>query len=280
MNALRLAFQLAMGTLRSRPTLTILAVLLLAFGTAIMGGLLGSIYLLRSLQNEFVSALSVELELTSDTDTFRSSVMSRCEAWPSAEFVQYVPPEAALHEVQRETGEDLLALFGANPFPALVRVRFGEVNLKTLDSLTAAARRWPEVAEVSYPRRLWSDLQRIADRFQGSLGLIAAAITLLVLILVGLCLRAQIRNRSAQWEFLLLCGMHPREIFLSRIVQEVLIGLLSGLTAGGILYGLTMGYSWLMFRGIALPFWFYGAEVFLAVMLSLLAGFLSPRRFE
>jgi cell division protein FtsX len=257
-----------------------LAVLLLALGTAIMGGLLGTVYLLRSLQTEFVSALSVELELISDSEDARTRVMSRAEKWPTAEFVQYVPPEVTLREIQRETPEDLTALFGTNPFPAIVRVRFGGINLKVLDSLTADARRWPDVAEVSYPRRLWDDLENLASRFQGGLGVVAAALTILVVGLVGLCLRAQVRNRSGQWEFLLLSGIHPWMVSLSLLIQQILVGILGGFAACGVLYGLTAGYSWLFFRTIVLPVWFYAGMVLLASVLAIIAGLLSPRRFE
>lgn len=276
----RFAIQLAWGTLRSRPTLTLLAVLLLALGTAILGGLLGTAYLLRSLQTEFVSALSVELELNSVSDDAKTRVMERTEAWPSAEFVQYVPADVTLKEVQRETGEDLVALFGTNPFPALVRVRFGVIDIRKLDSLTAAARQWPEVATVSYPRRLWDDLERIADRLQGGVGVFTLTASLLVLLLVGLCLRAQVRNRSAQWEYLLLAGLHPRAIAVALLFQELIVGFAGGLAACCVLWGLTSAYTWLFFRAIALPLWFYGVTVLLGLLLAVLSGLMSPRRFE
>jgi cell division protein FtsX len=275
----RLAFQLGIGTLRSRPTLTVLAVGLLALGTAVMGGLVGTLYLLHSLQGEFVSALSLEIELTGDSEQIRAAVMSQAEAWPGAESVQYVPPELTLREIERETGEDLQTLFGTNPFPSLVRVRFRAASVRFLDSLAAIAQRWPEVSAVVYPRRLWSDLQTLADRLRGGLGLSAALFTLVVVGLVGLCLRAQVRNRAATWEFLMLSGASRNLLGLTLLIQEIAVGLAGGLAACGILILLSMVYRWLFLRNVTFPLWFFAVVGLLALLLSVMAGLLSPRRF-
>jgi cell division protein FtsX len=275
---LRLAFQLGWGTLRSRPTLTLLAVLLLAFGTAIVGAFGGTAYLLRSFQGQFLTALSVELELAADNETSRASVIQRAEAWPSAEFVQYISPDQTLQEVEHETGENLGKLFGANPFPALVRVRFGKISLRGLDSLTALARQWPEVSDVVYPRRLWADFDRLVSRLTGDIGLAALGATVLMLLLVGLCLRAQVRNRAATWEFLQLSGMSLGMIRLALLWQETLAGVMGGLGAAVLLYALTRFYSWLLLCPVAFPPAFYLLLIIASILLAFLAGLLSPPR--
>jgi len=274
----RLAYKLGWGTLRSRMALTVLAILLLSLGAAITSGLWGTVFLLHGLQRDFLSALSVELELSTDSDAARAAVTARAEAWPSAEFVQFIPPEQTLHDVQKETGEDLLSLFGGNPFPAMVRVRFGHTNLATVDSLTTAAKRWPEVAQVVYPRGLWSDVDHFIQRFQGGLGMAAAALVLVVLVLVGLCLRAQIRNRAATWEFLHLTGASSSTLRMSVFVQGALTGLLAGLFASALLYGLTASYGWLFIREVALPLSFYGMAWLSAIVLGIAAGVFSVRK--
>ena len=187
----RLALALGWGTLRSRLALTVLAIILLSLGAALMSGLWGTVYLLRDLQREFLSALSIELELVSDSEPARTAVTSRAESWPSVEFVEYISPDQTLHDKQQETGEDLLSLFGSNPFPALVRVRFGRITLPTVDSLTSAAQKWPEVAQVVYPRRLWNDVDHFIARFHSGLGTTAVVFIIMVIALVGLCMRAK-----------------------------------------------------------------------------------------
>lgn len=275
----RLALQLGVGTLRSRPTLSALGVILLALAVAVIGGLLGTVYLLRALQTELLSALNVELELVQDSEEARRAVMTRAEAWPFAEFVQYVPPEATLRELQRETGENLLALFGTNPFPPLVRVRFAAASLETLDSLSLVAEQWPEVAQVVYPRSVWSDLERLRARLRSGVAMLATGIALLSLGLVGLCLRAQVRNRADTWEFLMLMGVSQQTLSLSVLMQEAAVGLLGGIAASAVLAVLASVYGWLFLREVSFPFWFYVSTSLAAIVLCVLAGVLTPRRF-
>jgi cell division protein FtsX len=274
----RLALTLGWGTLRARLALTVLALLLTAAGAAAMAGIWGTVYLLHSLQRDFLSALSVELELNSDSEAARSAIMARAENWPYAEFVQYISPEQTLREIQRETGEDLLQLFGANPFPAMVRVRFGRTTLATVDSLTASAKQWPGVAQVVYPRRLWGDVDRFISRFRGNLGLGSSAAVLLIFALVALCLRAQVRNRGAIWEFLRFSGASTGTLRVSVLLQGALIGLFAGLLAGAILLLLVSGYGWLFFRDVALPLEFYAIAWLFSILLGLLASSVSIRK--
>lgn len=275
---LRLALQLGWGTLRSRLALSVLTVILLSLGAAVSTGLWSTVYLLHGLQRDFLSALSVELELVSDAETPRNTVMARAETWPSVEFVQYISPDQTLHDVQKETGEDLLSLFGANPFPALVRVRFGRTTLATVDSVTSAAKNWPEVAQVIYPRGLWSDMDRFIERFQGGLGMAAGALVLIAVALVGLCLRAQVRNRAATWEFLRLSGASGSTLRLSVFVQGALTGLIAGIIACGIVYGLISAYGWLFLREVSLPLEIYGMAWISAMLLGVVAAVFSVRK--
>jgi len=279
MSTLPLSFSLGFGTLRSRPTLTVLAALLLALGTSILGVLFGAVFLLGSLQAQFATVLTLELELIHDAEATRAAVMSRAEAWPAVESVQYVPPDVTLREIEKETGEDLQKLFGANPFPPMVRVRFGRLSLQTLDSLAASACRWPEVADVAYPRAAWSSVDKLSARLQGGFGTGAAVLTLLILVLVGLCLRAQVRNRADTWELLLLIGSSPRTIRLALFVQQLAVGLLGGLLACGLLTGLGLFLRWLSLRPVEVPLWFHFCALLAAMLFSILAGQLSPRRF-
>jgi cell division protein FtsX len=280
MNEFRLALRLGWGTLRSRPTLSLLAIALLALSTAIIGGISGTAYLLEHLQSEFLRALTVELELTDGSKQAQDNVMRMVEAWPGLEFAQYVSPDITLAEMQKETGDDLLALFGYNPFPPIVRVRFGSTSLQVLDSLTDAARGWPDVRGVFYPRRLWSDLGRLVQRMKHEFGPLLGIASLAALVLVGLSLRAQIRYRTATWEFLQLLGMSDRTFGLVLLVQELLIGAAAGFGAVCLLGLLTWFYTWLFLRVVAFPFWFYLLVCLASVSLSLIAGLFSPRRFR
>ncbi|MDD5088048.1 MAG: permease-like cell division protein FtsX [bacterium] len=278
MLSIPLAIRLGFGLLRSRPTLTILAVGLTALAAAVLGGLFGTVYLLRSLQAEFMTALTVEIELAHDTDAARARVMSEAENWPGAEFVQYVSADNVLREVEAETGENLAPLFGGNPFPAFVRVRFGHAELATLDSLARAAEALPEVLRVVYPRTLWTDLERLALRVRGSFGWIGGLIALLALGLIGFSLRAQVRNLRATWEFLALLGLSQRILGVTLLVQRLTVGALGGLLACGALALLAAAYSLFLLRPISFPFWFHITVWLTALALAAVAGMLTTRR--
>ncbi|MBU0691382.1 permease-like cell division protein FtsX [bacterium] len=280
MSEFRLAFSLALGTLRSRPTLTVLAIGLLAIGTTLMGGLSGTVYLLKGIQAEFLSALTIEIELANDSDSLRTEISELAESWPGAEFVQYVSPATSLREVEQELGENVSELFGTNPFPPIIRVRFGQVNLNTLDSLTCSARRLNGVTSVVFPKQLWNRLNELMQNVQGSTGWVAILLALAAIALVGLCLRAQVRYRLPTWELISLMGISERTLGLSLLVQEGIIGLVGGLLACLILYLLTFIASWLLLHEVGFPLWFYLTVWLAAVALTILAGIFSPRRFE
>lgn len=273
-----LALRLGFGLIRSRPTLTILAVGLVALASAVLGGLFGTVYLLRSLQSQFITALTVEIELARDTDAARAKVMSVAETWPDAEFVQFVSAEEVMREVEAETGENLAELFGTNPFPAFVRVRFGNANLSTLDSLAEAATALREVTRVVFPRTLWTDLERLALRVRGGFGWIGSLMAFLSLFLIGFCLRAQVRNLKATWEFLAILGMSHRTLGLTLLVQKLIVGAMGGLLACGVLILLTTAYSLFLLRPVSFPFWFHLTVWLTAVAMTLIAGLISPRR--
>jgi cell division protein FtsX len=277
MMQMRFAIRTGISTLRSRPALTVLAVLLLGFGVAVLGSVAGSLYLLRSLRSEFQAAMSVELELTGDSESVRAAVMQRAEDWPNAEFVQYVSPEMSLREVERETGEHLNDLFTVNPFPPMVRVRFGKTTIRTVDSLAAIAGHWPEVTQAVYPKRLWADLERFEER---SRSVIAGAVLLFGLVivgLVGLCLRAQISYREKEFDFLRLTGASRWTLRWARLFHQVVVGIVGGLLGTLLLWGMCNVSTYLLLRDLTLPIQFYGATALASVVVALIAGLLFVR---
>ncbi len=279
MSGISLAIRLGLGILRSRPTLTLLATALLSMGAASIGALVGSAFVINHLQTEFLSALTVEIELLNDSDSTRAHVMTLAEQWPDAEFVQYVPPQTVLDEVQKETGDNLIELFGYNPFPGLIRVRFGKITATVIDSLASNAQKWNGVKAVVYPRRLWLEVAKWSEKLRGELGLIGGLIALIATGLVGLCLRAQMRYRIATWEFLSLIGLSDRTMALTTLVQQIVVGLFGGILACLFLWLLSQFYTWMLLRDVSFPSWSYLITVVVACILSTLAGLLSPKKF-
>jgi cell division protein FtsX len=273
-----LALRLGWSTLRSRPTLTVLAILLLGLGTGLLGALVGTTKLLHDLQTNYLSALTLEVELQDESAALREQIMGRLETWPGLSSLQFVGKEQVLAELQRETTDDLLRLFGFNPFPALIRVQFTHTNLSVLDSLSAAVRTEPGVRAVTYPRELWTKTSNLMSRLQGDVGLFAVVLALLSVGLVGLCMRAQVRNRASTWELLSLLGLSDRSFGHALLVQELCIGVGAGLLACALLWSLSVLFSWVFIRAVSFDFWFYVLIVLAAISLALLAGLFTPRR--
>lgn len=279
MNDLRLSVRMGFWILRSRPTLTILAVGLLAAAVTVGSGLIGTAHLLRTLQADLLLGLTVDVEFERETaDRDRDSVAAVARQWPGCKSVQFVSPEETFQRLEEETGEDLLELFGENPFPPMLRLGFSAEDIGDVDSLMTAAQRWKGVTAVVYPKRLWDRLAMLLAKTRGTMAYIAVLICLAAVSLVGLCLRAQVRGRADTWELLALLGMSDRSLAMSLLVQEAVVGLLAGLLVIILLVLLAAVYSWLLVQPVSFPVWFYLTSCLSAVALSVIAGALTPRQ--
>lgn len=241
-----LILRIGFGLLRSRPTLAVLAVLLLALSSAMISGLSGTAYLLRSVERGLMESLEMELELVDESEATRAGVLSRLQKWPGVQRVRYVSPEEILTEIEATTGEKLRDLFGTNPFPGVMRVRISSTERDQLDSRAAEARNWPQVSAVAYPRNLWQDLERLQRTVRRYSLRIALATALTALLLTGLCFRAQIRSRADEWRLLQHFGMSRRALIVSQVVQAGVTGVIGGALANVLVASVASVYQYLL----------------------------------
>ena len=137
-------------------------------GTVIVGAFGGTVYLLRSFQGQFLSALSVELELATNNEAARAAVIAaRGSVGRRRSSCSTFRPSRPCRKWSAKPARTSASSSARIRFPALVRVRFGKISLRGLDSLTATAKHWPEVSDVVYPRRLWADFDRLISRLAG-----------------------------------------------------------------------------------------------------------------
>ncbi len=272
MSRLGFSVRLGLGLLRSRPTLTLLAVLLLSLGVSVLAVIGTARYLLHTAQAELLAAPTLELELVSADPGVYTEIMSRVEDWPGVIGVSYLSPEQVLSEIQAMAGDSLRAMLGTDPFPPLLRVKCAATREATLDSLFAVARQWPEVSAVVFPRQAWDDLAKLVNKLDRWLWLAAIPLLVLTLILTALCLRAQVRNRAATWEFLSLLGMSRLSLAMALLTQQISIGILGGLMTVTVVWGATLAFQWLLLRDLDLPPLFVVASILSSILLSILAG--------
>lgn len=275
MSRLGFSARLGFGVLRSRPTLTLLAVLLLTLGVSVLSVIGAARYFLHTAQGELLAAPILELELASSDPRVYAEIMSRVEEWPGVTGVSYLSAEQVLSEIQAVAGDSLSAILGSNPFPPLLRVRCAETRVTILDSLTAVARQWPEVSAVVFPRQAWDELAKLASKLDRWLWLAALPLLVITLALAALCLRAQVRNRAATWEFLSLLGMPQSLLSIALLIQQITIGMLAGLFTMGVVWGAIRAFQWLLLRDLALPPIFLPTVVLSPIFLALLAGLAS-----
>ena len=273
--SLSFSFRLGWDTLRSRPALTLLAILLLTFGISVVSIMVAARHILSTARGELLAASSVELELAGDNPELYAEVMARVEEWPGVASVSYLSQDQVLAEIEAESGDSLLAVLGANPFPAIVRVQFEAQNIGVMDSLLTVARAWPEVTAAVFPNQIWQDINALADRVNRWLWQGAIPIFIIMLVLVALCLRAQIVNRSATWEFLALLGMSRASLRAVVVTQQALIGIAAGSFTCAFLWLAKQGAEWLLLREVSLPVPFYVLTIVLPLMSAFFAGLAS-----
>jgi len=274
-------FRQGWQTLHARPGLSVLAVLMLAFVLWLCAALLGTLFLLHSLQRTFIQDLAADIELQQDvTDMQMARIADRAKHWSGVAEVSFVSPDSALRLHSTEVGEDLEAIFGGNPFPPVLRLRFEGVSLSGVDSLALEAATWEGVAGVVYPREIWQRLDELALKIQDRIGLVTLGLLLISLFMVALVMRAQFAGRSREWRLLRLLGMERRSLHFVTGVQAALLGLGAGIIAALGVGVLVSVYHFVFLETINLPAWFYAATIFVGVVLMIPVGLISARRVK
>lgn len=279
----RIAFHFRQGwqTLRARPGLSILAVILLAFTLWLCAGLLGTLLLLHDIRRDLMRNLATYIELHTDiTDMQKTRITSLVKRWPDVAEVSYISPDSALRLHSAEVGEDLQNIFGGNPFPAVICVRFDGISNDRVDSLAVQAARWEGVADVVYPREIWQRLEELTGRIQGRIGITALVLLLISLLMVTLVLRAQFTGRRKEWRLLLLLGMGHGGLQIIAQVQAALVGISAGILAAVGVKVLVFVYYLALLERMYLPVWFYAVIVLAGIAFTIPIGLFASHKVK
>jgi cell division protein FtsX len=279
MSTLGFSARLGWNTLKSRPTLTVLAILLITTGVLVTSVVMAARYVLNTARSELLAGPGLEIELSNSDSQIGADIMSRVEAWLGVSGATYLSPEQVMHEIEANVGDSLANLLGANAFPAMVRAHFAEPHAQTVDSLASIARQWPNVTSVVYPRNAWNDLTRLIDKVRRWLMIGALPLYIFTLILTALCLRAQVRNRKTTWEFLSLLGMSRATSLMALSTQQLVVGVLAGMLSCGLLWGTVHVSQWLLLHEFRLPALYFISTLLAGIVTAQLAGLAtrSPR---
>ena len=102
-----LLFRLSWQTLIARPTLALLAVLLLSLSTSLLAGLIISVQTISSLKGSLLNDLSIEIELSTPNDSLQTALARELRNRPDVLAVTSLAPREVLEEVEQELGESL-----------------------------------------------------------------------------------------------------------------------------------------------------------------------------
>jgi cell division protein FtsX len=272
-----LLFRLSWQTLIARPTLALLAVLLLAISTSLLAGLMISVNTISSLKGSLLNEMSIEIELAEANDSLQTAYAEELRARPDILSVESFSPREVLDEIEQELGESLRDILSENPFPPVLRVKLRAPTRESLDRFVEEISNRPGVVLAVYPRDLWERLDLWIADLRGKTAYMIGALALLGWILVGLSLRAILKNRATAWQLMLRLGIRPRDLEVVQLLIELVLGLFAGLMAVLTLRFGMIFLVWLFQTPIPAPSGWVLLTLGCAIALSILAGLWAPR---
>ena len=153
--------------------------------------------------------------------------------------VRFVPRDAALADLQKVDGmADLLAGLSRNPLPDALVVQPRDSSPEAMERLVAEARGWPKVAQAQHDSGWARRVESLLSTGDRLVGLLAALLATLVLAVTFNTLRLQIADRREEIEVALLVGATDAWIARPALWFGILQGLLGGVTAVAVVYGM------------------------------------------
>ncbi|MBN2542706.1 ABC transporter permease [bacterium] len=196
---------------------------------------------LRYSVNKLKKRVGIEIYIKENIDEKRvQDLIQRIESKPEIDNVIYISRDKALQKFKVEYGEELLQHLDENPFPASLQLRLKAEHLggTEINALTEEFSGYEEVDDISSEGRIATKISKMAKTFQlleiswGILLFIAATIIILNTI------KFTIAARKSTIEIMELVGATRTFIQRPFIYEGMLKGLLSGIFASVIIYGI------------------------------------------
>lgn len=241
-----IAFASAVRGIRRASTTSLLAVATIA----VVLCLAGSAWLLIGNMAQRLDAFGAELTLTAYLEpeldeTSQRALVERARALAGVERVALVTKEAALARFERMAGSaELLAGLDENPLPAALELSLAPAarTRATIASLAAELDRWPGV-ELAQGQDWVEGYARALDVVRSlatGLGCVLAAAALLI---VANTIRLAIYARRDELDILALVGASRTFVRVPFLLEGALQGLLGGLAALAIVYGVYAAFA-------------------------------------
>ena len=234
-----------LGQLARAPFATALTLAVIGIALALPSGLYVMLDNFQRLSAGWDRGAQVSLFLKRDVSEGQAlKLAQQLRALPTVSGVDFISREAALAEFKQQSGFGAaLNALDSNPLPAVLVVRpAASDNPVAVETLVASLARLPGVDQVlldiEWLRRLTAILQ-LAER---AVLLLAALLSLAVLLIIGNTIRLAVVNRQTEIEVVQLVG--GTAAFIRR--PFLYTGLLQGLFGGLLAWVLVDGSLWLL----------------------------------
>lgn len=224
------------STFSSQFTSTVsVALVLLLLGIIALLGIGG-----RSVTTDIMENMGFDVVLTDDaTDAEVSRVKRHFTHADYVSSVAYFSADDALARWQEETGEDLVALLGVNPFSGEleVKVTADYANTDSILRVTEAVRKLPGVAEVNIHTDLVDAINANIRSVALLLTVVAGAMLFISFVLINNTVRLTVYSRRFLIHTMKLVGAKGSFIRRPFVAASALSGLIAGVIASGLLAG-------------------------------------------
>ena len=234
-----------LGQLARAPLASALTLAVIGIALALPSGLYVMLDNFQRLSAGWDRGAQVSLFLKRDfSEGHALKLAQQLRALPTVSGVDFISREAALAEFKQQSGFGAaLNALDSNPLPAVLVVRpAASDNPVAVETLVATLARLPGVElaqlDIEWLRRLTAILQ-LAER---AVLLLAALLSLAVLLIIGNTIRLAVVNRQTEIEVVQLVG--GTAAFIRR--PFLYTGLLQGLFGGLLAWVLVDGSLWLL----------------------------------
>lgn len=198
--------------------------------------LLGIIALLgiaaSSITNNIKENMGFDIILTENaTDAEANKMKQTLLNAPYISSTKYFSAEDALNKWQEETGEDLIALLGVNPFsPEFeVKVKSEYADVDSINKIVETVKRMPSVAEINIHTHI---VQSINDNIRNIaliLLIISAALMLISFVLINNTVRLTVYSRRFIIHTMKLVGATAGFIRRPFIINNIIHGIIAAI---------------------------------------------------
>lgn len=164
------------------------------------------------------------------------------QAWLKEQAIvrdtRLITPEAGLHELAKRLNIDSLDDIQPNPLPSVLVVHVRQLTGEAVESLKRQIRANPAVDSISEGGAWIQRLQEISHFFDQLSWWLLGLFGITVIFVIGNTLRLELQERREELSLMALIGGTSRYMLRPLLYDGAITGLLGGVLASGIIYGL------------------------------------------